>query len=70
MKIEQKKIFDIPIVNTEFTCNTCEFRQRWRCNSKTIQYCGIRKSGRTENGLLKIKCKNKACNWYEPIKDE
>lgn len=48
------------------TCNTCDHRQRWECNSKTIQYCGARKSNRTENGLLKIKCKNPACSLYKP----
>ena len=46
------------------TCNTCEHRQRWECNSKIIQYCGVRKSNRTQNGLLKIKCKDKACSLY------
>lgn len=47
------------------TCNTCEHRQRWECNSKVIQYCGIRKSNRTYNGLLKIKCKDTACQLYK-----
>lgn len=47
------------------TCRTCEHRQRWQCNSKVFQYCGKRKSNRTENGLLKIKCKDKACLLYE-----
>lgn len=47
------------------TCLTCEHRQRWKCNSKIFQYCGIRKSNRTSNGLLKIKCKDTACELYE-----
>lgn len=47
------------------TCNTCEHRQRWECNSKVFQYCGARKSNRTANGLLKIKCKDKACAIYK-----
>ena len=52
------------------TCNTCEHRQRWQCNSKIIQYCGARKSNRTDNGLLKIKCKDQACPLYEEEKVE
>ncbi len=47
------------------TCKTCMHRQRWQCNSKIIQYCGVRSSNRTENGLLKIKCKTPACGLYE-----
>lgn len=51
--------------NKEYkTCLTCEHRQRWNCNSKVFQYCGVRKSKRTDNGLLKIKCKDKACEMY------
>lgn len=49
------------------TCNSCEHRQRWECNSKVFQYCGVRKSNRTQNGKLKIKCKDAACLLYEPI---
>lgn len=49
------------------TCRTCYHRQRWQCygDTKVFQYCGIRKSNRTMNGLLKIKCKNKACELYK-----
>ena len=50
----------------ELTCNTCEHRQRWQCNSKVFQYCGVRKSNRTSNCLLKIKCKDEACLSYKP----
>lgn len=46
------------------TCRNCEHRQRWECNSKVFQYCAIRKSNRTNNGLLKIKCKDLACNGW------
>lgn len=49
------------------TCKDCEHRQRWQCNSKVFQYCGVRKSNRTENGLLKIKCKTKACGQFKQI---
>lgn len=52
--------------SNNLTCNTCEHRQRWQCNSKVFQYCGIRKSNRTTNGLLKIKCKDIACPLYTP----
>lgn len=50
-------------------CRTCEHRQRWNFNGKIFQYCGIRKSNRTSNGLLKIKCKDMACEVYK-IKEE
>ena len=56
------------LLNTALTCNSCKNRQRWQCESKVIQYCGVRKSNRTENGLLKIKCKDAACTLYEPYK--
>lgn len=50
-----------PISKPENTCKDCEHRQRWECNSKVFQYCGVRKSNRTNNRLLKIKCKDAAC---------
>jgi hypothetical protein len=64
----QPKLFDIPEQQTvvDKTCNTCQHRQRWECNSKVFQYCGVRKSNRTDNGLLKIKCKDAACVQYKP----
>ena len=46
------------------TCNTCIHRQRWESGTKTIQYCGILKSNRTNNGQKRIKCKTKACLSY------
>lgn len=66
-------LFDLDQLNKETTlntntCLTCEHRQRWEYGSKVIQYCGVRKSNRTNNGLLKIKCKDVACPLYETIK--
>ena len=61
----QHTLFELPEDKKGLTCNTCEHRQRWHCNSKVIQYCGVRKSNRTENGLLKIKCKDLACSLYK-----
>ena len=55
-----------PVLGAGLTCNGCEHRQRHQCNSKVFQYCGVRKSNRTDNGLLKIKCKTVACPLYEP----
>ena len=66
--MKQDNLFDIPKDPVGLTCKTCKHRQRWDCNSKVIQYCGVTKSNRTDNGLLKIKCKNEACIMYE--KDE
>jgi len=49
------------------TCKTCKHRQRWQSDwgKKVGQCCGKRRSGRTRNGLLKIKCKNPACGFYQ-----
>lgn len=65
----QQTLFSLPeaktLLDTGLTCNSCEHRQRWQCNSKVFQYCGVRKSKRTHNGLLKIKCKDSACPVYK-----
>jgi hypothetical protein len=62
-------LFDLPQAkgseDKKLTCLSCKHRQRWECNSVVVQYCGVRKSNRTENGLLKIKCKDAACVAYE-----
>jgi hypothetical protein len=61
-----KTLFEVEINQVENkTCKDCEHRQRWECGSKIIQYCGLRKSNLTENKLLKIKCKNKACKGFK-----
>jgi hypothetical protein len=76
-KVEQKGLFDFlknpsTTVNKSgghgLTCNSCEHRQSWQCGSKVFQYCGVRKSNRTINGLQKIKCKTAACPIYKPFK--
>jgi hypothetical protein len=59
-----EQLFDVPITNLN-TCLTCEHRQRWQCGGTVIQYCGVTKSNRTSNGLLKIKCKTPACHLYK-----
>jgi len=69
--MNQLKLFDIPEKKTEEiknTCRGCKHRQRWQCEGSIIQYCGVRKSNRTVNKLLKIKCKNKACLLFEKLK--
>lgn len=48
-------------------CRTCKHRERWACGGSIIQYCGVRKSNRTFNGLLKIKVTNPACAAYEEL---
>jgi hypothetical protein len=67
------KLFDVPILKVMAldptkTCRYCEHRQRWDFNGKIFQYCGVRKSGRTSNGLLKIRCKDKACKMFKKEK--
>ena len=44
-----------------FKCKHCAHCQKWECGSKFFFYCGLRKSNRTDNGLLKIKFNNEAC---------
>lgn len=50
-----------------YTCRQCKHRQRWECEGggRIIQYCGVRRSTRTFNNLLKIKVTNKACYSFE-----
>lgn len=50
------------------TCRSCDNRQRWQCGGRVIQYCGVRKSNRTENGLAKIKVTDPACDQYKSVK--
>lgn len=64
------KLFEIPEKEILNTCKNCEHRQRWECNSKVFQYCGVRKSNKTNNGLLKIKCKDMACPLFKPLKNK
>lgn len=59
------KLFNIPEKKITNTCRSCKHRERWQYNSKVIQYCGIRKSNRTQNKKLKIKCNTPACKGYE-----
>jgi hypothetical protein len=62
-------LFEIPVnvltKQPDKFCRECLHRQRWQCGGTVIQYCGKRKNKRTENGLLKIKCKNVACCYFE-----
>ena len=67
--MEQKELFSTSdfqkVPQNGKTCNDCKHRQRWQCGGSVFQYCGLRKSNRTENGLLKIKCKDLACLSFE-----
>lgn len=54
-----------PSIGSHPTCRTCQHRERWECNSKVFQYCGVRGSNKTANGKLKIKCKTPACGLYK-----
>jgi hypothetical protein len=58
------KLFDVP-TEKHNECRTCMHRERHQCGGTIIQYCGILKSNRTQNGKLKIKCKTKACVHYD-----
>lgn len=49
------------------TCRQCANRERWQCGGKVFSYCKARKSNRTDNGLKKVKCKDKACGLFKEI---
>jgi len=36
-------------------CKNCVYRKPYQCGGRIIQYCGVRKSRRTFNGLQKTK---------------
>jgi len=59
-------IADDRVLATGRTCNKCMHNEGWQCNSKVFHYCKARRSNRTSNGLLKIRCKDKACELFEP----
>ena len=69
---ESELLFEIPSkLQDKFpgkSCLHCENRQRHQKGGSIIQYCGVRKSNRTENKLLKIKAKNPACEQFKPNK--
>jgi hypothetical protein len=60
-------LFLIEAKFAEKFCRTCEHRERHHCGSKVIQYCGIRKSNRTDNGKMKIKVNLPACLFYKEV---
>jgi len=68
--MQELTLFAAEQTKPQTTCSTCEHRQRWQCGGTIIQYCGVRKSNRTENGLLKIKCKTAACAIYKAVKGD
>lgn len=58
------RLFEVPETpppKSEYKCRHCEHAERHECGTRNIWYCGIRKSNRTSNGLLKIKAGNSAC---------
>ncbi len=54
-------LFDVETRVPESTCKKCIHLQRHECSGKVIMYCGVRTSGRTFNGLLKIKANDPSC---------
>jgi hypothetical protein len=59
------KLFEVEVKKPRVeTCNMCEHRRPIQYGSKTIQYCGIKRSRMTSNGLLKIKCNYEACESF------
>lgn len=62
-------LFDVPKISHE-TCLNCQHRERHQCGGSIIQYCGVRKSNRTYNGQLKIKCKSPACSSFKKVNND
>ena len=60
-----KTLFEVSPKLPDKTCLHCVNRQRHQKGGSIIQYCGVRKSNRTENGLLKIRAKNPACEQFK-----
>jgi len=46
-------------------CKNCEHSERWQCGSKLFWYCRKLRSKRTDNGLLKIKANQQACQLFK-----
>jgi hypothetical protein len=66
-----EKLFPETETNVAYvTCRNCIHRQRWAMGRRFIQYCGVRKSRRTVNGLLKIKVTRPACSQYKEAWEE
>jgi hypothetical protein len=61
------KLFEIDEIEKDNTrrCGICIHSEGWSCGSKIFYYCKIRKSKRTFNGLLKVKCKDTACELFK-----
>lgn len=60
-----EKLFEIEPTFPDKFCRTCQHRERHQCGGRIIQYCGLRKSNRTDNGQLKIKVNMPACEQYK-----
>lgn len=58
-------LLNMRILNS--TCLTCKHRESWNIGieKRYVQYCGAIKSKRTNNGKLKIRAKNPACELYQ-----
>lgn len=61
--------FDVNQYNVPYdgpVCRTCEHMLSVQKGNSVFKYCSIRSSGRTDNGLLKIKTNMPACILYKP----
>ena len=63
-------LFEIPPKFPNKTCRDCIHRERHQKGGSVFQYCGVLKSNRTENGQLKIKAKNQACEQFKNLENE
>lgn len=66
--MNQEKLFEIEKSKPESVCRLCVFRQVLNYSNTSFSYCIKQKSGRTENGLKKIKAKDPSCGLFKPGK--
>ena len=50
-------------------CGNCKHIQKWARGGSYVFYCGTVKDSRTENKLLKVKCKKSSCDFFEKRQD-
>lgn len=61
--------FDVVLNENKTKCKHCRFIRRKCYGSKDFFYCGLIRSNRTQNGMLKIKANNQSCKHFKDYED-